>query len=148
MKRTGMTHTMLLTLSAIFIAIVSTAWVPSPASACWMEMKARLEDDAAAAPGDTVNVLFSLTLTHGNCLVEISDTEFSATGAKIIGATKWKRIKERPVVVERKLRVVVIADGSDGEVSVSAERKCERMGGETTLVLIPAESGGPPGKEE
>ncbi len=136
--------------AALFIAMAAVLLpgLSSTASACWMEMKASLEEGVVPAPGDTVTVLFTLTLTHGNCLVEIAETEFSAEGAKIVGATKWKRVKERPVVVEKRLRVAVIGDGTGGDVSVRALRICERMGGDLTFVLVPAVVEDSPGKEE
>ncbi|MCK4538791.1 MAG: hypothetical protein KAV42_08345 [Candidatus Krumholzibacteria bacterium] len=109
----------------------------SPAAACWMELKVVDGDKETLAPGDTVTVLFSLTLTHGNCHLEITDTEFHASGAEIIAATKWKRLKDRPVVVERKMMVLLKEDGSNGAVTLTAERICDRMGGRASLEFIP-----------
>ena len=131
----------LLTLAVLVLSV-------SPAAACWMELKVIDGDKETFAPGDTVTVLFSLTLTHGNCQVEITDTEFHASGAEIIAATKWKKLKDRPVVVERKMMVLIKDDGNNGAVTLTAERICERMGGKSSLELIPDRGRDPGNKDE
>jgi len=102
-----------------------------------MEFKVTGGEKESYAPGDTVTVSLTLMLTHGNCLVELSDTGFSGTGLEILGATAWKRIKERPVIVEKKLRVLIKGDGSDGDVAIRALRLCERQGGDLSMILVP-----------
>ncbi len=108
-----------------------------PALACRMEFKVTGGEKETYAPGDTVTVSLTLMLTHGNCLVELADTEFSGTGLEILGATAWKRIKERPVIVEKKLRVLIKGNGSGGDVAIRALRLCERQGGDLSLIFIP-----------
>ncbi len=108
-----------------------------PALACRMEFKVTGGEKENYSPGDTVTVSLTLMLTHGNCLVELADTEFSGTGLEILGATAWKRIKERPVIVEKKLLVLIKSDGSDGDVAIRALRLCERQGGDLSMILIP-----------
>jgi hypothetical protein len=108
----------------------------SPARACWMELKVVDGEKETFAPGDTITVLFSLTLMHGNCYVEITDTEFHTSGAEIIAATKWKKLKEKPVVVEKMMKVFIKDDGSKGAVTLTAERICDRMGGKASLEFI------------
>ena len=120
----------------------------SPVAACWMELKVIDDDRETFAPGDTVTVLFSLTLTHGDCYVEITDTEFHASGAEIVAATKWKRLKDRPVVVEKKMMVLIKDDGSNGSVTLTAERICDRTGGRVSLEFIPDRRRDPSIKDE
>lgn len=108
-----------------------------PALACRMEFKVTGGEKENYSPGDTVTVSLTLMLTHGNCLVELADTEFSGTGLEILGATAWKKVKERPVIVEKKLRVLIKGDGSGGDVAVRALRLCERQGGDLSIILVP-----------
>ncbi|MCU0640315.1 MAG: hypothetical protein MUF59_10685 [Candidatus Krumholzibacteria bacterium] len=108
-----------------------------PALACRMEFKVTGGEKENYSPGDTVTVSLTLMLTHGNCLVELADTEFSGTGLEILGATAWKKVRERPIIVEKKLRVLIKGDGSGGDVSIRALRLCERQGGDLSIILVP-----------
>ncbi len=107
------------------------------AGACWMEFKVTGGEREIYAPGDTVTVGLTLMLTHGECLLELSDTEFTGEGIEILGATTWKKVKEKPVIVEKKLRIVIKGDGKDGDVAIRARRRCERQGGDISMILIP-----------
>lgn len=125
-------------LPLLCVLIISCLSLPArPALACRMEFKVTGGEKEAYAPGDTVTVSLTLMLTHGNCLVELADTEFSGTGLEILGATAWKKIKERPVIVEKKLRILIKSDGSGGDVAIRALRICERQGGDLSMILIP-----------
>ena len=124
--------------AAVFALIISPLFLASvPAFGCSMEFRVTGGEKEGYAPGDTVTVSLTLMLTHGNCLVEPADTEFHATGLEILGATAWKRIRERPVILAKKLSVVSKGDGSDGEVALRAVRLCERQGGDLKAIFVP-----------
>ncbi len=82
--------------------------------------------------GDELIVNVQVILTHRNCHVDISDTEFECDGLKIKQATKWKEVK--PGVWTRKLKIEVTGSKS-GELSISGTRTCNKEGGYGILEL-------------
>ncbi|MBN1165097.1 MAG: hypothetical protein JXB45_11000 [Candidatus Krumholzibacteriota bacterium] len=127
----------LLCLAILFLFAAS-------AGAC--SIKLTLEEDAPAnyAVGDTLVVVNTMMFTHGNCLVDIRDTQYKTNGIEILGATAWKEIKSRPRIMQRKLKIV-LTGAAEGDVMIKAYRICDIRGGEVSLVLIPAKA--PQGKE-
>ena len=84
-------------LGSLFILAI----VPAYAPACHMEFDIDPETDINRSIGDTLTVKLTLMLTHRNCQVDITDTEFITNGLDILGATRWKQVRQKPVIMEK-----------------------------------------------
>lgn len=113
-------------------------FIPADSAACWMEFTVDGEVREEYAVGDTVSVKLTLMLTHADCLVDISETELTTNGVEILRSTKWIEVREKPVVVE-KIIDVLITGAEKGDVMIRAQRICERQGGDLVIILIPEE---------
>lgn len=131
-------------VSAVFITILAAIiiLISVPSLACHVEFRILGEEKETYAVGDTVSVEIELMLTHGNCQVDIEATEMSENGVKILRSTKWKRIREKPVTSVRQF-VLLITGDIEGDITLRAERLCERQGCDVSILLIAEEERAP-----
>lgn len=103
------------------------------ALACIIEVKAdpSTKKDHYKA-GDEVVVLVVVKKEHRVCHTPIEETTYEPQGVKIVSATDWKETE--PGVWERKMKLKV-TDTSDGKLSFSVRRKCNKENSQATLVL-------------
>jgi len=116
-------------LALVFVMVAMAA----TAMACEIEFEVSEKSAKEVyTAGDEIVVTVKVILTHRNCDIGISDTDFEGDGLKIKQATKWTEVK--PGVWERKLKVEVTGNDS-GDLTLSASRSCTRDGGYGILEL-------------
>ncbi len=125
----------------ILVLLTGISLAAAGASACDIKMSVEEGTGGPIAAGDTVSVKVTVMFTHRDCAIGIEETAFETNGVEIVGSTEWTEIKARPRTMEKMLSLAVTRAGK-GEVSIKAYRICDlRSGGETTLILIPKETG-------
>ena len=86
----------------------------------------------AYTPGEEIVVEVTVAFDHRDCNVDISETKFNASGAKITGATKWTQSKSN--TYHRKLKVKILESKED-EASIICKRTCDKEGGYGKIIL-------------
>src|SRR5690554_3296559 len=81
--------------------------------------------------GETYTLVLTYRYTHGNCGVDLKDTDYKTDGIKILKATEWK--KENNVYV-RKMQIRIVDNKKDA-VSLNVIRSCNRAGLNATFPL-------------
>lgn len=81
--------------------------------------------------GETYTLVLTYRYTHGNCSLDLNDTEFKTDGIKILKATNWKQENN---VYTRKMQIRIVDNKKDA-VSLNVIRSCNRAGLNATFTL-------------
>ncbi len=119
-------------IKVIVISILLSCGFLLNVNACEIIFKVISEEKKEYKEGDEIIFSIEVKLTHRVCPIAMQDTKFTYDGIKVIGATKWEETK--PGIWTRKIKSQVINNGKT-TIMLSAQRKCEKDGGFSTIQL-------------
>jgi len=128
-------------VAALVCVGISLALPPTTLLACEIELAVKRPKGSPYHEGDQVVLQVSVFLTHKDCPDGVKLTKFTATGLKILGATKWKQVAPERFV---RLFKAKVEGATDGAAVFHAKRTCDKEGAYAQLKLDVSPTEGAP----
>jgi len=114
-----------MTLRKILLVLAFSLLIISASLGCELKFSITGENKTTYKPGEEVIVEIEVVYTHRKCEIELSDTKFTYSGIKILGATPWK--EKNPATFSRQIKIQMLDDQKD-EGILTISRKCSKEG--------------------